>query len=68
MLTLGRLGRFWQATLDYVQQPPPEGYASWAEYDAAHGGQQGDEDGYMIVDPEGSGPPIFFQPVPSRRW
>jgi hypothetical protein len=60
------LGRFWRAALDYVERPAPEGYVSWAEYDAAAGGP-GDEAGCTIVDPDGVGPPIFFQPVPEPK-
>ena len=29
------LGRFWMHALGYVERPPPAGYASWAEHDAA---------------------------------
>jgi hypothetical protein len=61
-----RLGGFWKLVLDYVEQPPPEGYASWREYDAAHG-TPGNEAGYTIVDPDGVGPSIFFQPVPEPK-
>jgi hypothetical protein len=60
------LGRFWMHALGYVERPPPAGYASWAEHDAAVGGP-GDEAGYMIVDPDGIGPTIFFQPVPEPK-
>jgi hypothetical protein len=62
----GALGRFWRDALDYAERPPPEGYDSWAAFDAATGGP-GDEAGYSIVDPDGAGPPIFFQPVPEPK-
>ena len=62
----GVVGPFWQAALEYVQEPPPEGYASWADWDAEHGGG-GDDDGYKIVDPDGAGPTVFFQPVPEPK-
>jgi len=62
----GALARFWMQALDYVERPPPAGYASWAEYDAAVGGP-GDEAGCSIADPDGVGPRIFFQPVPEPK-
>ena len=62
----GTLGRFWLRALDYAEQPPPEGYDSWAAFDAATGGP-GDEAGFKIVDPAGAGPTIFFQPVPEPK-
>jgi hypothetical protein len=62
----GTLGRFWQAALEYVERPPPPGYDSWAAYDAEHGGG-GDADGYHLVDPDGVGPTLFFQPVPEPK-
>lgn len=60
------LAAFWRAALDYVDRPPPEGYNSWAAYDAAVGGP-GDEAGATIVDPDGVGPTVSFQPVPEGR-
>jgi hypothetical protein len=62
----GALGRFWMRALDYAERPPPPGYPSWAAYDAAVGGP-GDEAGFMIVDPDGVGPTVFFQPVPEPK-
>jgi hypothetical protein len=61
-----RLGAFWCLALGYVEHPPPEGYQSWAQYDAANG-TPGNEAGYTIVDPDGKGPNIFFQPVPEPK-
>jgi hypothetical protein len=61
-----RLGTFWCLALGYIEQPPPAGYQTWAEYDAAHG-TLGNEAGYTIVDPETTGPRIFFQPVPEPK-
>src|SRR5262245_9450460 len=61
-----RLGTFWCLALGYIERPPPEGYRSWAEYDAANG-TPGNEAGYAILDPDGKGPGIFFQPVPEPK-
>jgi hypothetical protein len=61
-----RLGTFWCLALGYIEHPPPDGYKSWAQYDAANG-TPGNEAGYTIVDPDGKGPSIFFQPVPESK-
>jgi hypothetical protein len=61
-----RLGTFWCLALGYIEHPPPDGYESWAQYDAANG-TPGNEAGYTIVDPDGKGPSIFFQPVPESK-
>jgi hypothetical protein len=61
----GALARFWRQVLDYAEEPVPEGYATWAEYDAATG--QSDAEGCKIVDPDGIGPTVFFQPVPEPK-
>jgi len=61
-------GAFWEAVLDYVEKPPPDGYESWDAYDDAHGMPESERDaGYAIVDPEGVGPSIFFQRVPEPK-
>lgn len=61
-----RLGKFWCLALGYIERPPPEGYQSWEQYDAATG-IPGNEAGYAILDPNGTGPGIFFQPVPEPK-
>ena len=61
-----RVGAFWRPALGYVEQAPPEGYASWAAYDAAEG-LTSDQIGYSIVDPDGDRPSIFFQRVPEPK-
>jgi hypothetical protein len=61
-----RVGSFWAAALGYIERPPPEGYDSWKAYDAEHGVPE-DQAGYAIVDPDGVGPTIFFQPVPEPK-
>jgi hypothetical protein len=61
-----RVGTFWAKALGYVQRPPPKGYDTWDAYDTEHG-TPGDEAGYEIVDPDGIGPSMFFQPVPESK-
>ena len=53
--------------LDYQDDPAPEGYAGWAEYDAANGVSADDAAaGATIVDPTGTGSRIYFQKVPEQ--
>lgn len=63
------LARFWAAALGYELEPPPHGFASWDDYwrdvgvpeeELGHGAD-------CIVDPDGSGPRIWFQVVPERK-
>lgn len=62
------LAAFWRDLLDYVDDPPPQGYESWAEYDRANALSQEEIDaGATIVDPRGIGPRVFFQRVPEPK-
>jgi hypothetical protein len=61
-----RLGRFWLAALGYVQPAPPEGYASWEEYDVANQVPLA-KIGFAMRDPEGVRPTIFVQRVPEPK-
>jgi hypothetical protein len=63
-----RLAAFWRDLLDYVDDPPPAGYASWGEYDRANALSKDQIDsGATIVDPRGIGPRVFFQRVPEPK-
>jgi hypothetical protein len=64
-----RLARFWAEALGYQLQAPPDGFDSWRAYWVSRGVPDEEvEDGYdAIVDPEGIGPRIWFQPVPERK-
>jgi hypothetical protein len=57
-----RVARFWCAVLGYVVPPPPEGFATWDEFDHSlpreHQGSA-----FACVDPTGEGPRLFFQRV-----
>ena len=63
------LARFWAAALGYVLEPPPAGFATWDDYYRDLGlpesflGHGTDH----IVDPDGSGPRIWFQLVPKAK-
>src|SRR5918993_5542083 len=65
----GRLARFWATALGYRLEEPPDGFASWQEDWVSRGlpPEEG-EDGYdSIVDPDGMGPRVWFQPVPEAK-
>ena len=67
------MARFWAAALHYVEMSPPDGSASWVDYFRVRGLNEDElaeiaEGGYdKIVDPEGIGPRIWFQPVPEGK-
>ncbi len=61
-----RVARFWCEVLGYVVPPPPEGFASWDDYDRSlPTGHQGSA--FACVDPSGVGPRLFFQRVPEGK-
>ena len=61
-----RVARFWCEVLGYVVPPPPEGFASWDDFDRAlPPDQQGSA--FACVDPSGVGPRLFFQRVPEGK-
>lgn len=63
-----RLADFWQLALGYVIQPPPEGFASWDDWATAMEiPPENWNDARAIVDPDGTGPRIFFQKVPEGK-
>ena len=61
-----RVGRFWCEVLGYVVPPPPEGFATWEEFDRS---QPPEEQGswFACVDPSGEGPRLYFQRVPEGK-
>jgi catechol 2,3-dioxygenase-like lactoylglutathione lyase family enzyme len=65
----GRLAKFWATALGYRLEEPPDGFASWQEYWVSRGLPPEEvEDGYdSIVDPDGVGPRVWFQPVPEAK-
>jgi catechol 2,3-dioxygenase-like lactoylglutathione lyase family enzyme len=61
-----RVARFWCEVLGYVVPPPPEGFASWDEFDRSlPEDRQGSA--FACVDPTGVGPRLFFQRVPEGK-
>ncbi|NEA35334.1 VOC family protein [Streptomyces sp. SID13031] len=61
-----RVARFWCEVLGYVVPPPPEGFATWDDFDSSlppeHQGSA-----FACVDPSGVGPRLFFQRVPEGK-
>ena len=66
----GRLARFWAAALGYQFEEPPDGFPSWKDYFVSRGfpPEEFEDDSYdAIVDPDGVGPRVWFQPVPEAK-
>jgi hypothetical protein len=64
----GAQATFWAAALGYDFQPPPEGFDSWDAALDAWGVPEGQRnERSAIVDPDGSGPRVFFQRVPEGK-
>src|SRR3989440_10680120 len=61
-----RVARFWCEVLGYVVPPPPEGFATWDDFDHAlppeHQGSA-----FACIDPSGVGPRLYFQRVPEGK-
>jgi hypothetical protein len=61
-----RVARFWCEVLGYVVPPPPDGFATWADYNES---LPPEERGawFACVDPTGAGPRLYFQRVPEGK-
>ena len=61
-----RLARFWCEVLGYVIPPPPDGFATWDDFEQT---LPADDQGsaFACVDPSGIGPRLFFQRVPEGK-
>ena len=60
-----RVAHFWCEVLGYVA-PPPEGFATWADYDRSLPPE--DQDSWCAcIDPSGVGPRLYFQRVPEGK-
>src|SRR5215475_5813511 len=55
-----RVARFWCEVLGYVVPPPPEGFATWDDFDQALPPEQ-QGSAFACVDPSGVGPRLYFQ-------
>jgi hypothetical protein len=57
-----RLAGFWAAALDYVLQPPPNGFDTWEEFaDDVGIPDENRNDISAVVDPSGLGPRVLFE-------
>jgi hypothetical protein len=62
------LATFWADALGYQVQSPPEGFESWEQALEAFGvPPESRNDASAVVDPDGSGPRLFFQRVPEGK-
>lgn len=62
------LAAFWAETLGYRVQDPPAGFPSWdAALEAMGVPPERRNDASALLDPEGSGPRLFFQRVPEGK-
>ena len=61
-----RVGKFWCEVLGYVVPPPPEGFATWDDFDRSLPAER-QGDAFACADPSGVGPRLFFQRVPEGK-
>ncbi|TDC55160.1 VOC family protein [Actinomadura sp. KC345] len=62
------LSAFWAEALGYRLQDPPGDFASWEEALEAMGvPPENRNDASAVLDPDGSGPRLFFQRVPEGK-
>ncbi|MHA6615986.1 VOC family protein [Pseudonocardia sp. DLS-67] len=62
------LAAFWAEALGYRMQDPPEGFDSWEQaLDAFGVPPEHRNDASAAIDPDGSGPRLFFQRVPEGK-
>ncbi|ASO18300.1 catechol 2,3-dioxygenase-like lactoylglutathione lyase family enzyme [Actinoalloteichus hoggarensis] len=62
------LAAFWAEALDYRLQGPPAGFESWDQaLDAMGVPPERRNDAAASIDPEGTGPRLFFQRVPEGK-
>ncbi|MPY81208.1 MAG: VOC family protein [Actinophytocola sp.] len=62
------LSAFWAEALGYRLQDPPKGFESWEQaLDAMGVPPENRNDASAVVDPDGSGPRLFFQRVPEGK-
>jgi hypothetical protein len=61
-----RVARFWCEVLGYVVPPPPEGFASWDDFDRSLPPER-QGSAFACTDPTGVGPRLFFQRVPEGK-
>ena len=61
-----RVARFWCEVLGYAAPPPPEGFATWDDFNRT---LPPEEQGswFACTDPTGVGPRLYFQRVPEGK-
>ena len=64
----GKLAEFWALALDYVLEPPPEGFGTWDDFGRSIGMPE-EEFGNQaaVIDPADEGPRLYFQRVPEGK-
>ena len=63
-----KLAAFWVLALDYVPEPPPQGFASWEDFGRSIGmAEERFGDQAAIIDPNGIGPRVYFQRVSESK-
>ncbi|GAB3648099.1 VOC family protein [Glycomyces tarimensis] len=63
-----RLGEFWKLALGYVDEPPPEPFATREEWLRHHEVPQEEwDDGAWLCDPDGAGPRLSILGVPEPK-
>jgi Glyoxalase-like domain len=63
-----KLAEFWAMALDYVLEPPPEGFRTWEDFGRSIGMPEerfGDQ--ASVIDPDDEGPRLYFQRVPEAK-
>ncbi|MFF4799209.1 VOC family protein [Streptomyces sp. NPDC001351] len=61
-----RVARFWCEVLGYVVPPPPEGFATWDDFDRSLPPERQGAS-FVCMDPTGVGPRMYFQRVPEDK-
>lgn len=62
------LATFWAQVLGYKLQDPPAGYPTWQAFLTAQGIPEDQwNSASAIVDPDGTGPRVYFQRVPEPK-
>lgn len=63
-----RIADFWATALGYKFQDPPPGFATWEDFLVAnHFPKEMWNARSAVVDPQGTGPRLFFQKVPEPK-
>jgi hypothetical protein len=61
-----RVARFWCELLGYVVPPPPEGFATWDDFDRTRPPER-QGSAAACIDPSGVGPRLLFLRVPEGK-